>query len=129
MARIRAILRRVPRVGMKEGPVLAVRLGAARLDLASGELSGPRGLAHLTARESRLLVELCRSVGPLSREATYREVFQRTWDPADRSLDVHVANLRRKLESTCEERQIIATVRGEGYELQVAGTIETGALA
>ena len=129
VARIRAILRRVPRAGMKEGPVRAVRLGAARLDLASGELSGPRGVVHLTARESRLLVELCRSVGPLSREATYREVFQRTWDPADRSLDVHVANLRRKLESTCEERQIIATVRGEGYELQVAGTIETGAPA
>ena len=119
VARMRAILRRVPRAGMNEGPVRAVRLGAARLDLASGELSGPRGVVHLTARESRLLVELCRSVGPLSREATYREVFQRTWDPADRSLDVHVANLRRKLETAGAVGQGVASVYGVGYRFEV----------
>ena len=126
VARLRAILRRGLRAGAATAPARAVRLGAARLDLASGDLSGPRGVAHVTARESRLLLALCRSVGPRSREATYREVFQRAWDPVDRSLDVHVANLRRKLESVCDEPQVIATVRGEGYELCVAATIEAG---
>lgn len=125
VARLRAILRRVPQV-MAQEAARAVRLGSTRLDLATAELTGPRGTARLTAREARLVLALARSAGPLSREATYHEVFQRPWDPSDRSLDVHVANLRRKLEGVCEEPTVIAAVRGQGYELRVSATIEAG---
>ena len=126
IARLRAILRRSQPPASKGGAVRGVRIGKARLDVATSELAGPKGASHLTTREARLLVALCRASGVLSREATYREVFERDWDPGDRSLDVHVANLRRKLEAACDERTVIATIRGEGYELRVPAVIESG---
>lgn len=126
VARLRAILRRALKPASTERPALAIHLGSARLDLASGEVHGPRGHARLTSREANLLLALSRSDGPLSREATYREVFQRDWDPGDRSLDVHIANLRRKLEKACVEPTVIAAVRGSGYELRVSTRIDTG---
>ena len=126
IARLRAVLRRSRPPSSARVSIRGVRLGKARLDFATGELVGPKGMSHLTARESRLLIVLCRASGVLSREATYREVFERDWDPGDRSLDVHVANLRRKLEATCGERSAIATIRGKGYELRVPAVIESG---
>lgn len=126
IARLKAILRRVPPVPPRRERERGLHLGQSFLDLASGELAGPVGKARLTARESALLLALARSSGPLSREKTYREVFQRGWDPADRSLEVHVAHLRRKLSAACPEPVVISTIRGQGYELCVTTSVEYG---
>lgn len=126
IARLKAILRRVPPVPAQREKERGLHLGQSFLDLASGELVGPVGKARLTARESALLLALSRSPGPLSREKTYREVFQRNWDPADRSLEVHVAHLRRKLSAACPEPVVISTIRGQGYELCVTARVEYG---
>ena len=125
VARLRALLRRARRPAAPAATAIAVKIGTAHLDLLSGELSGPGGQARLTEREAGLLLALARSGSPLSREATYRQVFQREWDPADRSLDVHIAHLRRKLESACGETGVIATVRGKGYELRLPANVVT----
>lgn len=126
-ARLFAILRRTAnaQASTETAPIAqSVILSDSRLDCASGDITGPRGHARLTAREVNLVLALCRSQGTLSREAAYREILERPWDPLDRTLDVHVANLRRKLSETCTEDVIIRTVRGSGYELCVTFKID-----
>lgn len=124
-ARLRAILRRVPVAAVPASKARTIVLGTARLDCASGDVAGPQGTARLTSREVGLLLAMCRSAGPLARKVAYREILGREWDPTDRSLDVHIANLRRKLESACSEGSIIGTVRGAGYELRISFSIES----
>jgi DNA-binding response OmpR family regulator len=130
IARLRAVLRRMskPRTEGEQLRELALRLGGTRVDLATGEARGPSGSARLTGHELRLLRALGRTDGPLGRAAAYREIFKREWDPQDRSLDVHVANLRRKLEAVSAAGGLICTVRGEGYELRSPCVVETAAL-
>jgi len=127
IARMRAILRRYPKDDERDPrvPYVAARIGDAHLLLSTCMLSGPLGEQRLTERETRLLMALCRSDGPLSRLTAYRVLFQREWDALDRSLDVHISNLRRKLQSVSAQPGIVATVRGEGYELRVPCSIET----
>ena len=129
VARLRAVLRRMskPRSDGEQLRELALRVGSARVDLSTGEACGPSGNARLTALELRLLRALGRTDGPLGRAAAYREAFKREWDPQDRSLDVHVANLRRKLEAVCGTPGLICAVRGKGYELRSPCVVETAA--
>lgn len=117
VARLKALLRRAHMGPTGKKSVRSLSIGGAVLEMSTGLFSGPLGSCHLTAKESRLFVVLCSAQGVLSREATYREVFARKWDPQDRSLDVHIANLRRKLHEVCGEAASIVTVRGEGYEV------------
>jgi DNA-binding response OmpR family regulator len=127
LARVRALLRRGSiSIDDLQRPVeVMAQLGDARLDLSTRALVGPIGQEHLTERELRLIMALCRSLGPLSRQLTYRSLFQREWDAFDRSLDVHISNLRRKLKSVSQTPVVIANLRGEGYELRGSFHIET----
>jgi DNA-binding response OmpR family regulator len=127
VARLRALLRRAPRPDERDKRAIAVsvQIGDARLVLASRLLEGPRGSERLTEREIELLVALCRSDGLLSRQLAYQVLFQRSWDPLDRKLDVHMSNLRRKLEAVTHQKGIISTKRGEGYDLRAPSKIET----
>ena len=131
VARLRAALRRasMPTAPDRQRIEVAAQVGDTRLVLATRTLTGPRGTQRLTERETRLLVALCHSEGPLSRLLSYRALFQRDWDPLDRSLDVHVSNLRRKLQAVSSHPGIVATLRGQGYELRVPSTIEMSAAA
>ena len=107
VARIRAVHRRV------EGPADADVLveGELELRLASRTaLLGGEPLA-LTSGELDILELLLRYVGKVvSREMLYTKALGRHFSPADRSVDVHVSNLRRKLGA-----DRIKTVRGQGY--------------
>lgn len=81
-------------------------------------VAGDGRKAYLTEREYRLLVHLCRCVGrSVSRDELSRVVAGRSWDPDDRSLDVHVCNLRCKLARVQPGRRLIQAVRGTGYRL------------
>jgi len=126
VARVRALLRRAPKPAESRKREITLYIGEAQLDIATRELCGPQGNERLTEHEQRLLVALCRNVGTLGRAAAYRDVFQREWDPQDRSLDVHVSNLRGKLMNAGSTPGTIATVRGKGYQLRGSFRIECG---
>ena len=126
VARVRAVLRRAPKPAESRKREIALHIGEAQLDIATRVLHGPQGNERLTEHEQRLLLALCRNEGTLGRAAAYRDVFQREWDPQDRSLDVHVSNLRGKLMVACSTPGTIATVRGQGYQLRGSFRIEYG---
>jgi DNA-binding response OmpR family regulator len=124
VARVRVMLRRIqPRAGI--GVPVAVLLGPARLDLRTRQMTGPFGQQRLTEREARIVRLLAQAASSLSRAAISRDALGRVWEPHDRTLDVHVSNLRRKLATVLGHDGALATIRGEGFELRVPARIET----
>jgi two-component system response regulator CpxR len=119
VARIRAILRRI-RQEREEGqpqPIPEIlRVGdvemhiATRLVLLSGEP------VNLTAMEFSLLEILLRKAGRfVSREELIRSVLGRSPYPYDRSIDVHISRLRKKLGHKVDGTERIKTIRNTGY--------------
>jgi two-component system OmpR family response regulator len=119
LARIRAVLRRTG----GEAPEMQEENGGIRvfegwsLDLAKRELRAPDGtLVPLTAGEYDLLAVIVERPGRvLSRDQLLDLTRGRDAVPFDRSVDVQISRLRRKLEPDPKEPQIIKTVRGGGY--------------
>lgn len=111
LARVKAILRRTRPL---EKPK-ALRSGPFRFDLPRLEATKDEQIMDLTPREFRLLEILISHPG---RTHSRKELLQLAWDkdaqPTPRTVDVHIANLRKKLG---EEggKPYIATVGGEGY--------------
>ncbi|MDQ0346063.1 response regulator [Ancylobacter vacuolatus] len=120
LARIRALLRRARGVGRgapsAEPPDNRRRFGTWQLDLDGRELIRPdASRVALTSHEFRLLVALTERPGRvLTRDQMLDLVSNRQWAPFDRSIDVLVGKLRRKLDDG-SGWQTIKTVRGEGY--------------
>jgi two-component system response regulator CpxR len=109
-ARIRAILRRSE--GLPQTSRLEVN-GIA-LDPGSREVRRDGDRVELTTLEFSILEMLMRSAGRVvSRDALMESLYNRKATPFDRSVDMHVSHLRRKLEN---ERPLIKTVRGVGYQ-------------
>jgi DNA-binding response OmpR family regulator len=76
--------------------------------------------AHLTTIESMLLGLLASAnPRPISRQAMHPVLFDRAWSRGDRTLDVHVHNLRQKLLGVSEGNLSIGSIRGIGYVLQL----------
>lgn len=126
LARMRALLRRSSQPGAPPdggaNPGTDDTRGdsnstAWRFDPARRNLSAPDGHAvPLTTAECDLLIELVANEGrPQTRDDLSRRVFNREWQPYDRSLDGVVVKLRRKLEPDPENPLVIKTVRGTGY--------------
>ncbi|MEO8592199.1 MAG: response regulator transcription factor [Candidatus Solibacter sp.] len=111
-ARIRAILRRLePRA-----PSTAGRLEAAgiTLDPAAREVFAHGKRIDLTTFEFDILEMLMRSAGRvLSRDALMENFYNRKATPFDRSIDMHISHLRKKLEGGDD---LIKTIRGVGYQ-------------
>lgn len=118
VARLRAVLRRTSRPASPAPGPDSYRIGDVLIAFEAREFAGPQGRERLTAQELRLLRALIDSGGTLGRSAAYRFVFQRDWQPTDRALDVHVANLRRKLVRAGGASDAIVTLRGQGYLLR-----------
>jgi two-component system, OmpR family, response regulator CpxR len=118
VARIRAVLRRA---GAPAGPAPeAGRLaaGGITLDLDAREAWFARRRLDLTTVEFDLLAALARAAGRVvSREELSRAALGREYSPLDRSVDMHVSNLRRKLDPDAAEATPIKTVRSAGYLL------------
>jgi two-component system response regulator CpxR len=116
LARIRAILRRSSTATAKAGPT-SLSVDGIELDAAARTVLQNGKKLELTAVEFALLEELMRSPGQVvSREHLSETVLERKFHPFDRSLDMHVSRLRRKL-SDGEDR--IKTIRSAGYQLAV----------
>ena len=74
-----------------------------------------------------LLEVLMRSPGKVvEREALAEAVLGRKWNPFDRSLDMHVSRLRRKLATDTTSDDRVKTVRGTGYQLVLRRTLANG---
>ena len=110
-ARIRAILRRVEITPSNEG---RLEVNGVALDPASRSVSVNGQPVELTTIEFHILEMLMRAAGRvLSRDALMESLYNRKATPFDRSIDMHVSHLRKKLES---ERQLIKTIRSIGYQ-------------
>jgi two-component system response regulator CpxR len=110
VARIRAIWRRVetkPSGGR-------VELNGIILDPGSRSVFKDGELVPTTTLEFDILESLMRSAGSVvSRDALMEKMYNRKATPFDRSIDMHVSHLRKKLE---DDRTLIKTVRGIGYQ-------------
>lgn len=121
LARIRSVLRRsAPReaVTTPQGSDAAVvTFSGWSLDLGLRELTSPTGApVELTSYEFDLLAVLAQRAGrTLSRDQILELIANRNWDPNDRSIDVLVGKLRRKLNDDPREPRLIKTVRSVGY--------------
>src|SRR5229473_3956038 len=119
VARIRAILRRTR--GKGETPVPEViRVGDVELDPATRSVQHRGKPVDLTSVEFGLLQVLLREAGRVvTREALVDEVLGRRFSPFDRSIDMHVSKVRKKLGDSGSE-DYIKTVRGAGYIFAMA---------
>jgi two-component system, OmpR family, response regulator RegX3 len=117
VARIRAVSRRAqPRAGA-DGDGDALRIGALEVDLRAHRATLAGDELPLTAKEFALLALLARDPGAVvSRERILSEVWNTTWYGSAKTIDVHVASLRRKL----GDPGWIETVRGVGLRLRDA---------
>jgi two-component system phosphate regulon response regulator OmpR len=121
-ARVRAVLRRAA-AGPAEEPVVQeersnlVSFGKVRLDLDRYCLVDPEGEEHrLTATEFDLLATFARNPNRvLSRERLLDLASGREQEPFDRSIDIRITRIRKKIEVDPAKPQIIKTVRGVGY--------------
>ena len=114
IARIRAILRR-PAAGAAAPTERLFTVGALVLDLARGRATVEARPVAPTGAEARALEELVRSAGVVvSRQQLCERALGRPLEAFDRSVDTHVANLRRKLGESAPE---IRGVRGAGYAM------------
>ncbi len=125
-ARIKSVLRRYqnpPAASSSQETAPAsdagrqVSIGACRLDLGSQRLfDRDGGEIPLTRMEFELLeVLVSRPNRPLTRDQLLNLTQNRDWDPYDRSIDIRIARLRRKIEPDPEKPKCIRTVRSVGY--------------
>ena len=128
-ARVAAILRRAAPSGgnghdLTDEPMLSLARGRLALDPATrrytlaGEGTDAARSGRLTPGETRLLLALARRPGiVMTREHLLEAVARRPDDVFERVVDVHVANLRRKLRDDAAEPWLIETVPQAGYRL------------
>jgi two-component system, OmpR family, response regulator PrrA len=117
-ARIRAVLRRT-RSGENQRNVLSV--GGLSLDLRArvAELDGIR--LELSPREFDLLAYLAQRSGEVvSKRQLLTDVWQRPYGGSDKTVDVHLSWLRRKLGETADRPRMLHSVRGVGIRLEAS---------
>jgi DNA-binding response OmpR family regulator len=117
IARVHAVLRRVTR-GNKEPPVDSAPLTGGDIELSPGNRTVTRGgeRVHLRPKEFDLLHRLMSAPGQvLARRKLLQEVWGYQPGVYSRTLDVHVADLRRKLEDNPENPRHLVTVHSIGY--------------
>lgn len=115
LARIEALLRRVP--GAPLSSAIVHRFGAVRVDVRRTEVWRDGQQVALSAREFQLLRYFVEHPGEtLSRQELLKEVWGYGGAPSTRTVDVHVAGLRQKLETDPKQPQLILTVLGLGYK-------------
>jgi two-component system response regulator CpxR len=115
VARIRAILRRTTEIAEPDSPAL-LEVGDLEMDLGARQVCCAAGEVELTGAEFMILEVLLREAGNVvSRDELSREALGRRTSAFDRSLDVHLSNIRRKLGPLTGGGERIKTIRGVGY--------------
>jgi two-component system, OmpR family, response regulator RegX3 len=115
VARIRAVLRRARPDTSAGGQVM---IGELRIDLPARRLWRGEREVELTRKEFDLLARLVQDAGRVvTREALMSDVWDMNWFGSTKTLDVHIAWLRRKLGDDPARPSYIHTVRGVGFRL------------
>jgi DNA-binding response OmpR family regulator len=130
LARVRAVLRRStaasddaaakaapPDTQPDEPPTRRVAFGACQLDLDQRRLfAGDGAEIEISAAEFDLLALFARHPNrPLNRDQIMEQAHNRGWDVFDRSIDLRIMRLRRKIERNPDKPELIKTVRNVGY--------------
>ena len=126
LARSRAVLRRLAAATGAAGPAAAaaaetatrrVRFGDCELDLDQRRLFGAHGAEiEISAAEYDLLALFARHPNrPLNRDQIMEQAHNRGWDVFDRSIDLRIMRLRRKIERNPDKPEVLKTVRNVGY--------------
>lgn len=114
LARVEAHLRRAP---ASPHPVEGYAFGDVRIDFRKAEVTKDGGPLELSAREFQLLKYFVEHRGAtLTREELLNEVWGYNSMPSTRTVDVHVAWLRQKIEPNAKHPQFILTIHGMGYK-------------
>ncbi len=120
VARLRAVLRRTSAAG--SGPAHPVHLADVELHPESRSVLCGGKPVSLTGAEFDLLSTFLRNPGKIiSREDLTQAALGRPMSPMDRSIDVHVSNLRRKLGPYEGDQERIKAIRGSGYVYLMPG--------
>ena len=99
-----------------EAPPTEIVIGPLRINVDARSAILGNALLILTPVEFDLLTSLGRAKGRVkSREALLDEIRDRNYDVFDRSIDVHISSLRKKLGDDAKEPRYIRTVRSAGY--------------
>jgi two-component system alkaline phosphatase synthesis response regulator PhoP len=115
LARVEALLRRGSRAA-SDGPDF-YDFGSLRIDVRKSEVFRDGSPAGLSAKEFQLLRYLIEHRGKtISREELLTDVWGYNSAPSTRTVDVHVAWLRQKLENDPKQPKFILTVHGQGYK-------------
>jgi DNA-binding response OmpR family regulator len=123
VARVHALLRRTG--GPPAAPRRPVVVGAIALDSWAREARVRGRPVGLTPTEFKLLETFVRNPGRVfTRDELVARAFGPEYQGFDRTIDVHITNLRRKIESGREPRALV-TVHGVGYKLATAGDDES----
>jgi two-component system alkaline phosphatase synthesis response regulator PhoP len=118
-ARVKALLRRGKPV---DSPLERVEFGDIEVDFKGYEVRKSGEAVELTAREFALLRLLVSHPGEvLRRDVILNEVWGDDWDVFPRTVDTHIANLRKKLEDDPADPKYIVNVRGVGYKFVADG--------
>lgn len=115
LARIEALLRRAPAAPSPAAEIY--QFGDIRVDFRRAEVYREGEMVELSAREFKLIQYFIEHRGAtLSRDTLLNEVWGYDAMPSTRTVDVHVAWLRQKLETNPHHPQFILTVHGLGYK-------------
>lgn len=114
LARVEALLRRVKKEGRAQ--VRTFEFSDVIVDFESGQVSKAGAAVGLAAKEMQLLRYLVDRRGKVvTREELLQNVWEYQSDVSSRTIDVHVAWLRQKLEDNQQNPKHIHTIRGKGY--------------
>jgi len=114
LARVEALLRRVRKSDLI--PVQSIRFGSVEVDFERAQTRRDGESVALAGKELQLLRYLVNRRGQtVPREELMREVWGYAGEVSSRTLDVHVAWLRQKLEKNPQTPEHIHTIRGKGY--------------
>ncbi|QLE87329.1 MULTISPECIES: response regulator [Shewanella] len=115
VARIKAIIRRTHHT-TEESANTVLEFGDIKLDASRQEVYCQEQSLILTGTEFGLLLEMIQHAGELiSKDQLSEKVLGKKLMPFDRSLDMHLSNLRKKLPERTDGRPRVKTIRGKGY--------------
>ena len=118
LARLRAILRRSD-LAKKPEPIETIEVAGITLNSATREVYYQQQALTLTSAEFNILQLLLLNAGKVvSKESLTEKALGRKLSAYDRSVDVHVSKIRKKLQAIAGDKQLISNIRGSGYQLK-----------
>jgi DNA-binding response OmpR family regulator len=118
-ARVKAVLRRTVDELLYRGPT-QVTYGDLQVNFPRQEVKVGGRVVHLTPTEFRLLATMVREPGRVfSRGQLIERVLGYDFEGTERTIDVHILNLRRKIEANPDRPRYIKTIYGAGYRFEV----------